>query len=267
LKVSEYVKAKSLDEAYELVKDNKKNHVIAGGAWLKLSLKSADKLISLEELDLDKIIVSNDFIEIGTLVTLHQIETNEAIKKLYDGILVQATSSIMGINIRNIATFGGCIMGKFSFSDIFPVLEVLDTLLVFHKQGEVELMDFLNNPKFEDDILVKVKIRNQKGRGFFKKVATTPLDFSIINIACSATNNFIKLSVGSTPYIAKPCLKAMEYINGVKKITEETIENCTKIVLEELQISNNNRGSKEYREELAKVYIARGIKQVINYEG
>jgi CO/xanthine dehydrogenase FAD-binding subunit len=173
----------------------------------------------------------------------------------------------MGINIRNIATLGGSVMGKFSFSDIFPVLEVLETSLVFHKHGEVALADYLNNPKFGKDILVKIRIKNQKGKGFFKKVATTPLDFSILNIACSTANGKIKIAVGSTPYIAKPCLSAMNYINGVKTINEETISKCSNYILEEVKFSNNNRGSKEYREELAKVYVMRGIKQVINYEG
>jgi len=55
LKVSEYVKAKSLDEAYELLIENKKNYIIAGGAWIKLSIKTAEKFISLEDLNLDKV--------------------------------------------------------------------------------------------------------------------------------------------------------------------------------------------------------------------
>ena len=267
MKVSEYVKAKDLNEAYDLLREDKKNYIIAGGAWLKLSVKTANKLISLDALGLNEIVVNDHFIEIGALTTLGQIETNETIKALYDGVLIQAITSIMGVNIRNIATIGGCVMGKFSFSDIFPVLEVLETVLVFHKQGEVELMDFINNPKFDEDILVKVKIRNALGKGFFKKVATTPLDFSILNIACSNVKGELRISIGSTPYIAKPCLKTMEYINSAKEITAEVINSCSNMVLDEVKFSSNNRGSKEYREELAKVYVSRGIKQVINYEG
>ncbi|MBI9009383.1 MAG: FAD binding domain-containing protein [Tenericutes bacterium] len=266
MKVSEYIKAKDLNEAYELLREDRKNYIIAGGAWLKLSVKSANKLVSLDALGLDKIVVLGDSIEIGALCTLGQIETNELIKQLYDGILVQAVSSIMGVNIRNIATIGGCVMGKFSFSDIFPVLEVMDTTLVFHKQGEVSLMDFLNNPKFEKDILVKIKIKNNLGKGFFKKVAITALDFSVINIACSKTDGLFSLSVGSTPYIASPCYKAMDYINCLSDINLESIKECANKVVEEIKFSSNNRASKEYREELAKVYISRGIKQVSNYE-
>lgn len=264
--VTEYLKPSSIAKAYELLMENKKNTIIAGGAWLKLSLKSAEKLISLDQLELDSIQVKDDVIEIGSMVTLRSIETNVAIKNLYDGILSKALGNIMGINIRNIATIGGSIMGKLSFSDIFPVLEVLDTTLVFYKQGEVDLEDFLNNSTFEKDILVKVRIKNLKGEGFFKKVATTPLDFSIINVACSRFDGYIKISVGSTPYMAKLCYQAMDYINTVQTINDKHIDTCVSKALEELKVSNNNRASKAYRVELIKVYIKRGILQVINDE-
>lgn len=264
--VTEYLKPSSISKAYELLVENKKNYIIAGGAWLKLSVKSAEKLISLEALNLDEIHVSKDYIEIGSMVTLRTIETNPAVLNLVDGILSNALGNIMGINIRNIATLGGSIMGKLSFSDIFPVLEVLDTKLIFYKHGEVTLEDFLNNPKFEKDILEKIKIKNKKGNGFFKKVATTPLDFSIVNFACSNINGFIKISVGSTPYIAKLCYQAMAYINDVKQINDESINECVIKALEELKVSSNNRASKAYRDELIKVYIKRGILQVINNE-
>lgn len=267
MNITQYVKPESLDEAYDLLLKNKKNHIIAGGAWLKLSLKSAEKLISLDNLNLDKIKLNKGNIEIGSMTTLREIETNETIKNLGDGVLSSALSKIMGINVRNIATIGGSIMGRFSFSDIFPVLLVFHTKLVFHKQGEVLLSEFLANPKFDKDILVKIIIRNLKSSGFFKKVATTPLDFSILNIAVLNESNKVAISVGSTPYIATLCGKAMSYINSLDKISEEDINKCADIALEELKFSNNLRASKEYRVDLAKVYITRGIKQVINYEG
>lgn len=266
MNISNYVKPKSLDEAYDLLNASKKNHIIAGGAWLKLSLKSAENLISLENLDLNFIKTSKDFIEIGATTTLREVETNETIKTLHNGILSQSLSKIMGINIRNIATLGGSVMGKFSFSDIIPVLLTMDTKLVFFNQGEITLEEFLLKPKLNKDILIKIIIKNQKGKGFFKKVATTPLDFAIINIACTCISNKITISVGSTPAIAKICYKAMEYINNKKAIKATDIDKCAEIALEELKFSDNLRASKEYRKDLTKVYITRGIKQVINYE-
>ncbi|XMB72119.1 FAD binding domain-containing protein [Mycoplasmatota bacterium WC30] len=264
--VSEYLRPKNLEEAYKLMIESKKNYLVAGGAWLKLSLKSAEKLISLDGLELDKIQVNKEYIEIGSMVTLRTVEINNEIENLYGGILSKAISKIMGVNIRNLATLGGSIMGKFAFSDIFPALLALNTKLIFYKRGEICLEDFLANPKMEKDILLKVKIKNQTGQGFFKKVAITPLDFSILSIAVSKNVEGFRISVGSTPYIASLAENAMDYINNLSKITDDNILTCSGMVIEELKFSKNNRSSKEYREELAKVYVKRGLKKVIANE-
>lgn len=263
MEVLEYIKPKNLEEAYNLFIQDKKNYIIAGGAWLKLSTKKANKLISLDEFNLNEIKTTKDSIEIGALATLREVETNKGVLGLCDGILSIAVSKIMGINVRNIATIGGSVMGKFAFSDIIPVLEVLDTTLVFFKHGEVTLDEFLSNSKFGKDLLLKIKIKKETGKGFFKKVAITPLDFSIINLACTNTEAGIRLSIGSTPYIGAKATNTMKYLNEAKEINDDILEHSQRIMLEEIKFSTNLRGSKEYREELAQVYLKRAVKQVI----
>ncbi len=54
----------------------------------------------------------------------------------------------------------------------------------------------------------------------------------------------------------------MEYVNNQKEITAEVIEETARIATEELKFGTNSRASKEYRIELAKVYIKRGLKEV-----
>lgn len=266
LVVKEYLKPKSLEEAYSLFIEDKKNHIIAGGAWIKLSLKTANKLIDLDELHLNEIKEVDHVIEIGSMVTLREIETNPIIKNLCTGILSKAIHQIMGVTIRNIATIGGSVMGKYAFSDIIPVLQVLDTRLVFYKHGEMSLQEFLENPKMERDILLNIRIKKNLGIGYFKKVAVTPLDFSILNIAVSKNSEGFKICVGATPYLGQLAVRAMEYINGFKNVSEEKLLTCADLVVEEIKFSKNNKASKEYREELAKVYVKRGLKKVIAHE-
>lgn len=264
--VTNYLRPKTLEEAYNNLTKDKKAMIIGGGAWIKLSYKNIENLISLDELKLNEIKVTNDSLEIGSMVTLRELETKEEVKKLYNGILSCAIHQIMGINIRNIATLGGSVMGRFPFSDIFPVLLTMNTKLLFYKHGEISLEDFLNNPKMEKDILVKIIIKNESGYGFFKKVAKTPLDFAIINVAITKNNEGFKISLGSTPYLAKLSETAMEFLNEQKIINDKTIECAIDLVFDDIKFSKNVRSSKEYKEELAKVYLKRGIKQVINYE-
>ncbi len=260
--LNEYVNPESIDEAYSLFLENKKNYIKGGGAWLKLTIKSAEKLISLDNFNLDKIIVKDDLIEIGSMATLRQIETNRDIVNLYNGILSKACHNIMGINVRNIATIGGTVMARLAFSDVYPALLAMDTTLVFYKLGEISLLDFIKNPTKERDILLSIKIKKKDGFGFYKKVATTALDFSIINFAIVKAENKYMISVGSTPYIAALASNTMEFLNKQSKITSFEIDEAINILLDEIKVSSNTRSSKDYRIELIKTYIKRGIKKV-----
>ena len=55
MKVNEYVRAASLEEAYSLKKSSPKNKILGGGLWLKKGNGEVDKLIDLSRLGLDQI--------------------------------------------------------------------------------------------------------------------------------------------------------------------------------------------------------------------
>lgn len=263
--INTYVRPKDLDEAYQHLQEDD-SRLIAGGAWLKLSLKKTEKLITLDDLSLDQLIETKEGIEIGAMVTLRQLETSPLILNCCDGILSQAAGSIMGINIRNIATIGGSVMGKFAFSDILPVLKVLDAELEFHHQGRLSLDDFLASKTVEKDILTKIIIKHQTGCGFVHRVAITPLDFAIINIAVTKGDQGIRIAVGSTPMAAQMAVKAMTYINAIAKPGEEDLKHCAIIAKQEIKCGNNHRASKTYRQHLIETYVYRGLKKVMAHE-
>lgn len=263
--ISEFTKPNNLEEAYHALVQGKQSVIIGGGAWMKLTLKNVDTVISLEKLSLNQIETRDGTIEIGAMTTLREIEINPAIQHLCDGILSQACHSIMGINVRNIATIGGSVMGRLAFSDLYPVLLTLNAELVFYKTGSISLEDFLSNPKRDKDILVKIVIPNQTGRGFFKKVATTALDFAILNIAVVKNDQGFHISLGSTPYMASLAHESMKSLNAMGKASVEEIEGIADMVVEELKFSDNIRGSKEYRLELAKTYVRRGLRKVMEH--
>ncbi len=266
MEVKRFVEPKGLQEAYDLLNESNKNQIIAGGAWLKLITKSADTFIGLDKLGLNQIKAGEDRIEIGAMVSLRELQICPDITKLYDGILSDAIGKIMGMNIRNQATIGGSVMGKFAFSDIITPLLAMETKLEFYKAGTVRLEDFLDNNKMGPDILTKIVIKKQKAKGFFKKVARTPLDFAIVNIAVTNHEGKFKIVVGSRPKLASMASTAMEYINSKKNLDDEVLMETAEKAISELDFSDNNRATKEYRKEVAKVYIKRGLKKVIANE-
>jgi len=265
LRINNYVKVDTLAQGFELLqKEN--SLIIGGGAWLKLTNKDIDSVIDISAVGLNEIIDKDDEIEIGAMVSLRQIETSEIISKQFNGILSNAVGKIMGIPIRNIATIGGSIMGKYSFSDVLTPLLVMDVSLVFYNYGEISLEEFMQIKKFQKDILTKIVIKKEQGKGYFHKLAKTSLDFAVINVAISKGDTF-KIAIGARPSVSTKCYKAMEHINEFKVITNEVIEDTVEIAIEETKFGTSSRASSEYRADVAKAYIIRGLKEVFSNEG
>lgn len=263
--LKEYARPKDLHEAYELLLQDEHNVIVGGGAWLKFTHKEVNTLIDLHSIGLHEIIEKSDHIEIGAMTTLRQIETSEAIQKYYGGVFCQAVKGIMGMNIRNLATIGGSIMGKYSFSDIFTPLLAMDVSLVFFKSGTITLEKYLETRRMDKDILVKILLHKKEGSGYFHSMKKTHLDFAVINVAVTKSDK-VKIVIGARPSIAVRAKEAEEFINN-NEINEASILAAAKLAREEIKTGKNARASKEYRKELIEVYVKRGLKEVLHYEG
>lgn len=250
-----YEKPASLDEAYALLVQESNSALLGGGAWLKFRNNKFDILIDLSSLELDKIKEDKEKIIIGANCTLRQVETNELVIKKCP-MLVQALKTIMGMTIRNLATIGGSIAGKFSFSDILAPLLVMETNLVFYKEGVVSLQEFLSNKKFPKDILISIEIKKENYVSYYKTVKKTALDFAVLNIAILKGED-LRIAVGARPGIATRAFESEK---------KESINDITNSILDEISLSSNTRASVEYRKELLKVYIQRGLKEVFSNE-
>jgi len=263
MNMKQYFQAASLQEAYLKMIESSGNSIIGGGVWMKLSTKKLDAAIGLELLALDTIEETTDSYEIGSMVTLRQIETHPDLKKLSSGILSKAAGKIMGVPFRNLATIGGSIMGKFAFSDLLAPLLVMDVALVFYKAGTMPLSEFLDQRKMNPDVLIKIIVPKTESHGYFHKVSTTALDFATLNLAIASGSDGIKMAIGARPSIAVRAWKAENFINRQLKPTDADIEQAIMIACEELKFGSNNKASADYRKTLAKAYLKRGLKEVM----
>mgnify|MGYP000886909002 CR=1 FL=1 len=262
MEINQYVKAKSIEEAYQVLIENPKNSILGGGAWLKQSSPNVNTLIDIVDCGLDQITETKTHIEIGALVTLHELESNPAIKSLGGGFVSESLSHVLGIGFRNIATIGGTIAGKYAFSDIITALLTLDVKLIFHPKREINLEAFLNAKGKVTDILTHVVIRKSSGKGFFKKVAASTLEFAVLDVAVYQEDNKFQISIGSRPSGAMLSHEASAFLNNQNKMTEEVLNQAAQIVLDTVKLGSNKNASKEYREALTKAYVKRGIKEV-----
>jgi len=265
MEIKRYLVPKTLDEAIQVLNQSPDNHVFAGGAWIKNTLKKVDTAIELSNIVSSRITENHNMIEIGAMCTLHDLEIHPLLNHLYGGIISKASQSIMGITVKNIATIGGTIAGKYSFSDLLTALLAIDVTLVFHQKGKIKLSEFLNSTYPTKDILLTIELDKSEGIGYFHKVARTSLDFAIINVAIVKNQGQYKIVVGARPGTAVYAHQTMEYLNKLSKITSDDLEKASQIVLSELSFSSNFRGNAEYRKTLAQVYVKRGLKAVTTH--
>ena len=256
LRANNYYKAPSVEEAYQMLQANPKNAIIAGGLWIKKTGLSYDTLIDLSECGLDKITEDKENIYVGAMVTLREFETNPAINKLFSGATAFAVREIMGPAFRNMATIGGSIFGRFPFSDVIAGLLPLDVKVRLYPEQEMTLEELVNFKGKLNGIIKEIVIKKEEGKGYFKKVKITALDFPMLNISIVKRNGKNYIAVGSRPATAALAYKAME------EADKGDFVKAGEVAANELMYLDSSNISKEYRQDLVKVYVRRGLEEV-----
>ena len=124
--IQNYVRAKSLEEAYEL--NQKKGNCILGGMlWTKMQNRMIQTAIDLCDLGLNTIEETEEEFLIGAMVSMRQLETDAGLNAYTQGAVRDAVKDIVGVQFRNLATVGGSIWGRFGFSVVLTVFLAMDT--------------------------------------------------------------------------------------------------------------------------------------------
>lgn len=257
LRANEFYRAQSLEDAYDKLNENPKNAIVAGGLWMKKTGLQYETLIDLGNLHLDEIKEDDSFIYVGSMVSLRDFENSPIINKLFNGVTAFGVREILGPAFRNGATIGGSIFGRYPFSDVIASLLPLDVELKFYPEQTMSLEEYLNYRGKLNAILVEIKIKKELGKAYYKKVKANALDFPMINFSIVKRNDKHYVAVGSRPMVAALAHKAMEAADkGVP------YDEVAEIAVNELQFLDSSNISKEYRQDLSRVYIRRGLEEV-----
>ena len=257
LRANEFYRATSLEDAYQKLQEDPKNTIVAGGLWLKKMGSSYNTLIDLSNLKLDEIKEDRHYIYVGSMVSLRDFETSLIVQSLFNGVTAKAIGEVMGPAFRNTATIGGSIFGRYPFSDVICALLPLDVTLKFYPEQEMSLVDYLSYKGKMNAILTEIRIKKDEGNAFYKKVKTTQLDFPMINFSIVRREDKHYIAVGSRPMVAALAVNAMKAADDGLPFEE-----VAEIAVQELQFLDSYNISAEYRKDLAKVYIRRGLEEV-----
>ena len=256
----ELVQPQSLEEAYEILMKRKNNIVIGGSAFLRMGEKRIGTGIDLSNLNLNLIEETSDYIKIGAMTTLRDLEVSPILNKYFNGVIGNCVKDIIGVQFRNVVTVGASVFSKYGFSDLIVALLSLDTEVELYKGGRVKLEEFLNQ-KYEKDILVKVHIKKNNSKSIYKCMRNSRSDYPILNLAISKDDNNFKICVGARPQRATMAKEASEFISN-NILNEENILKASEIACEELVFGSNMRASKEYRKAICKSLVKSALMEV-----
>jgi len=273
---NQYVRAQSLDEAYELYQ-KKPNFVLGGMLWLKMKNKTLGTAIDLCDLGLDQIDEDENEFRIGAYATLRQIETHEALNAYTHGAIAESVRHIVGVQFRNVATVGGSIWGRFGFSDVMTIFRALGAKVQLHKAGIMDLDEFAALPRTTRDVLVSVIVpKNAKGVVYLSQ-RNQSTDFPVLTCAVANRSGRYVAVIGASPYMAEPVWDEDGILDGIVEVNTdgkaaltEGSENNAKIdkfaeyVAEHIRFGSNIRAGAEYREMICRVLTRRAVTQSLD---
>lgn len=250
LRIQQYQKVKSVQEAYELLQKNRNNQIIAGMLWLKMEDRTIPIGIDLSDLLLNTIEEDEECFKIGAMVTLRQLEQHLSLNKWTCNIIKDSVKDIVGVQFRNMATIGGSVYSRFGFSDILCALLCLDCEVCMHERGIIPLKEFIEIP-YERDVLTHIIIKKHKMKSAFMCVRKSATDISVLNVSASKLNEGYRICVGARPQ------KAM-----LLEVKNDELENIAKYVAENIPCESNMRASKNYRMQLVEALTLKALKKI-----
>lgn len=273
---NQYVRAQSLDEAYELYQ-KKPNFVLGGMLWLKMKNKTLGTAIDLCDLGLDQIDEDENEFRIGAYATLRQIETHEALNAYTHGAIAESVRHIVGVQFRNVATVGGSIWGRFGFSDVMTIFRALGAKVQLHKAGIMDLDEFAALPRTTRDVLVSVIVpKNAKGVVYLSQ-RNQSTDFPALTCAVANRSGRYVAVIGASPYMAEPVWDEEGILDGIayaktdgnaaltdNSETNAKIDKFAEYVAEHIRFGSNIRAGAEYREIICRVLTRRAVTQSLD---
>lgn len=253
ISIKNYVRAKSLEEAYEL-NQKKNNKIIGGMLWLKMGSGALNIAIDLCDLGLDKIEESDSEFIIGAMTSLRELEQHKGIDAYTNGAVRDALKDIVGVQFRNTATVGGSIWGRFGFSDVLTVMLAMDSYVKLYKKGVISLEKF-SKMDYDNDILESIIIKKKPIKIAYEAVRIQSTDFPVLNCAVSCFGGNYKAVYGARPFKATVIYDDKKILSD--KITQKEINEFSQLAVENVQTSGNMRGSGEYRSHLVNVLTQR----------
>ena len=276
----EYLAPETVEEAIDLLgRYGEEAKILAGGQSLvpimNFRLGRPEVLIDINRIkELDYIKEEGDELVIGALTRERDLELSPRVQKRCP-LLAKAISFIGHVPIRNRGTIGGSLVHADPSSEIPTATCALDAKMrVVGPSGERILgpeeffLTYLTTSLEPSEMLVEVRVPAfpEKTGWSFTELSRRSGDFAIVGVAsilfmedgdlCKEAR--ISLGgVASTPVRAE---EAEELLSG-ETMTESLIDKAALEAVEVTDAESDYHASDEYRREMARVFVRRGLRE------
>ncbi len=278
-----YDKASSVKEAIQLLKENPKAKLIAGGTDVLIKLHkgkgSFDHLVDIHDVPELNFISQNDIgdLVIGPTTCFTSVSESPLILK-HVPVLSAAIRTIGGPQVRNMATIGGNLCNGVPSADSATPLICLNALLTIEgPQGSRQqpLEDFFLGPGKvalnPHEILTAITITRDNYDGyaghFYKYAMRDAMDIATIGCSavCKIENKILqdlRLAFGTAAPVPIRC-KSTEHKACGQPISSKLLDDITMYVEKDVQPRDSWRAARDFRLQIITTLAQRVVKQAV----
>jgi len=228
---------------------------------------SVRRLIDLAGLDISYV-REEDGLRIGATATMTEVAESPVVRDYLGGFLPGVLHRVASPLQRNLATFGGTIGSAHPWSDVIPVLLVLDAELAVYAGEErvLSLVDYLKErgEGFRPLITeIRLPLIAERGAAGFEKFSRTRFDIATLNCACfiglkAERCETVRIAIGGRPGIATRLYDVEGELTG-EELTDQAIEDLAALAAERVEVGDDRRASGGYRRILVRAGVKRAL--------
>ncbi len=275
----DYFRPQSLEEAWQLKKRISAAKFISGGTDLMVQIKKREiqppALISLRSIPGLNTIEANRSARIGALTTITEIAEHPELQRNYP-ILVEAAKSLGSVQVRNVATVGGNLCNCSPSADMALPLLVLEAKVRLQTpQGsrDIPLDEFFVGPGEScltpSEILTDIILDSppEKAKATFLKKGRVKMDLAIVSAAVllemeGKKCHKVRIAVGSVAPVPLRLCQVESLLEGTT-VTKKQVTEAQRLAAEDVSPITDIRATEEYRREMVKVFIKRGLNNLL----
>lgn len=270
LKIKEYVKPATLEEAYEMGSLPHSLYVSGGLIVAGIESDRIERLVDLKSPGLNEI-EDGKRVKIGANANLSAFTDHLSLSTLYNGFFGKVIRYIGSTQIRNMATVGGSVAARLGWSDVLTILMISNARVESYDGAlhEFPIERYIEEKK-RNSIITAIYLPKDDRSFAFEKFARSAFDIATLNLGVSLSLEDGRCSkaivaVGARPMRARRITEVEEFLEG--KDILKSIDEGAKLITDVVDTRKDMMASAEYRKVLAGALFKKAMRRICYESG